>query len=218
MLKQTDAGKGPLLEVIAEVLSRLGPLQRKVLIACIAALAGLGVFVSFASSQDRAAVSSAIRDPLSILRSRSPGQRPKGALYQTKPRKAAITRARPPVIASRPKERVLAVVRRRPVPAPLIELPAFALPPDAGLTGFPVGVFDLPDLGNALSPPGFDVPPFAFGDRPRQTGSGTPTPPITPGGAVPEVATWLMMVMGIGMIGHTFRSRTSVINTPATGS
>jgi hypothetical protein len=164
------------------------------------------------------AIVAALRDPMSVFAARSPGARLPGALYQTKPKLAAAPRKRRRPTRLVPHERVLSNVRSRSAPpaATFGDTPPLALLDEPGLlTGMPLG---LP----ASVSPAFDVPPFGFGDTPGFTGgSGNPPSNETPGGGgglgpgtgpgqepaspVPESGTWLMMIVGMGMIGQAFR-------------
>ena len=205
---------------------RFADRYRKSVLTGVVALLGLAVFLGFfAQDKDRAAVAAALRNPMSVFDARSPGARVGGVLLQTKRRLAATRRAGPaPAVALPPRERVLAMTRSRPLPisggAPLTQAA-----PDLALLGQPSAltpVGAVPVLGGA---PGFDVPPFTFGESPgfaagpfnpngpgNPPGPGTPGQPGTsnpesPGSAVPEPATWLMLVLGLGFVGHTLRRR-----------
>lgn len=156
--------------------------------------------------------SNPVPNPLSVLASRSPGARPDGALYQSKPRfSAERARARPRIFL--PHDRVLSAVRTRRL--------ASAAPPEElafGLRGIPVEFMPTPSLTRPGFGSAFDVPAFAFGEAPLLSGMpGTPdapgtTPPDpepaipgTPGPAVPEPATWLLMIVGLGIVGQVLR-------------
>lgn len=162
------------------------------------------------------AVVTTLRNPMSVFAARSPGVRLDGALYQTKPKVAAASRKRDRPIALLPHERVLSNVRSRPSPPPaaFADAPPLALLGEPGLmTGVPIGG---PQGGGS---PAFDVPPFGFGDTPGFTagpgnppgnetpGGGGPGPGSGPGSAVPELGTWLMMIVGLGAVGQAVRGQ-----------
>lgn len=149
------------------------------------------------------------RDPMAVLATRSPGARAPGALAQTKPRLASTARPRPAPGAAAPSQRVLPAVRSRPVASladrPLnLSGPAFAL---AGLPGDLPGIGGLPPQG-----PGFGVPGSGCDAVPGFAGApnlpGAANPPGSPGPPIPELATWLMMIVGLGVAGHALRRRT----------
>jgi hypothetical protein len=200
-------------EWLTKALARLRPWQRKALGLGVVASLGLAVFFGFFSTpQDRVAVAAALRDPLSVLGDRSPGARLGGALFQTKQRRAAGQRTRPIAPGVVPHERVLAMTRSRPVPS---AGPLGDAVPDLALLGRPEPMFVGPGVPVTGGAPQFDVPGFSFGDgpgfaivpdgpQPSQPGS---PPPNGPGSAVPEIATWLMMILGIGAVGRALRRR-----------
>lgn len=148
---------------------------------------GLIVLALFAAN--KAALASVWRDPLSVLAQRSPGARDAGALYNTKIRpevfKAALTG---------PHERVLPGLRERAEP-PLS---------DPMLTDEPLSVLldQEPDFG--MTPFAFDGPniPVTFGEDPPLVGGGGPSI-----GGVPEPSTWLMNILGLGLVGVLIRRR-----------
>jgi hypothetical protein len=204
------------LGVLKQWLSRLGTRQGKLALGGLLA-AILAVLLAVLTRGDNAqAIASTLRNPLSIFASRSPGVRLSGALYQTKPRVAPAVRARP--VSPIPRERVLSVGRTRPAPA----LSFGPGEPDLALLGRPDPILSVPAIGTPdFAPVGFEVPGFGFGDTPGFTGNpapptdGNPSPPgggggpgsNTPGSAVPEPATWLLMILGVGMIGRALRSQ-----------
>jgi hypothetical protein len=163
----------------------------------------------------RSAVAAAgrlLRDPLGVFDSRSPGERQAGALTQTKARLASATGPHGP------HERVLSQIRERPVtgtdPALLGPLGLPVLPTDG--PGYAVGQGGGSPAGG-LSP--IALPSFASAGAGGEPGPQLPGPnvPYSPppnaqqqsvspaASAVPEPATWAMMVVGFLAIGMTLR-------------
>lgn len=159
------------------------------------------------AAQGGALLQEMLRDPLAILSDRSPGERGLGALVQSKPHQAG---------AGGPSERVLSPVLDRPanpIPVNLDNLPARALevvdPGTSGIPGAP---------GNSIAAPPLPIPGLpgsSGGAIPPNAGNGggisppgpPPAPPpqvITP---VPEPATWVMMIVGVALIGQQLRRR-----------
>lgn len=177
--------------------------RRIVFLACLGLSAAVSSGLAVGSSTGQAglaAASAALRDPLAVLAGRSPGAR-SGDLFQTKAGLVADPASR------KPSERVLPTSRSRTVP-----------PDPAGEFLTPGHGADQAPLGSGVAPavpgevlPGIVPIPVAGGGS---SGGGfvpvTPivpvTPPIIPS-AVPEPSTWLMMVLGIGMIGAALRRR-----------
>jgi hypothetical protein len=200
--------------VLKWFLSWFGSLQRKYVLGAVVALVLVTVLfgVMFRSGDSRA-IARTLRNPLSIFAGRSPGPRADGVLYQTKPKLAATHRQRPRPLGLVPHERVLSTGRARPlVPfAPAAEAPPLAL------LGTPTPLAFAPGLGGPeYLPSAFDVPGFGFGDVPGFAGVGGPPeseapPPGGPGPAVPEPATWLMLIVGFGWIGHSLRRNRAAV-------
>jgi hypothetical protein len=166
------------------------------------------------------------RDVMALLGERSPGERPEGALLQTKLAMAPAQRARP-------KQYALPKTRER--------LPAIGPEFAQGPLGFPANSSILPlnrigrspgpgyvPPGSPILPPGAPifspavVPPPGGGLPPGDGGTpeiipppGGPVPPGTggpPGGGtpaapVPEPAIWANMIVGFGAIGLLIRRR-----------
>lgn len=210
------------MHALKQLLFRLGPTQRKFAVGGAAVVALLAIVGGMMlRSENAQAVVGGLRSPMSIFASRSPGARLGGVLLQTKPDYAAKPRqrARPigPVPHEQPHERVLSTGRTRPT-APV------GLFPDANLLallqGGPRTLAEGPGFGlPGQVGPGFDVPAFGFGDSPGFAGApgnppGTGGPvPEGPGSAVPEPATWLMMIVGLGVIGAMVRRHGSSLRT-----
>jgi len=182
--------------------------------AILLALLSTGAFVVSVGEDNRAAFADVLRDPLSILAQRSPGQRG-SALLQTK---RARTRVATSSVPFAPNERVLPVVRMRPLAllgpdtlslspiVPKIEEPFFLVPevPIGGITGSGPPRFDfvngpLPSIG------GGDLPPVNRIEPPMPSEAGPePAPAPAP---VPEPETWLTMILGFLTVGGALRRR-----------
>ncbi len=144
----------------------------------------------------------ALKDPLSLFTERSPGGRGPGALLSTKP---GLT----------PHERVLSMVREHEPPNfvfPGVDGPITALVPQS-LASISDG-----DPGNdgVSGDPGGDpdfFAPFFPGSQPSYPAvfpgpALAPTPPSDPIiSAVPEPATWAMMILGFFAVGAAVRRR-----------
>ena len=155
----------------------------------------------------------------SLLSDRSPGEREQGALSSKARVKVASVAL--PDRKPRPKVPVAAVL-----PA-AVSPPVAALAPVAIPGALPVPVATLP-LTAAAVPAGssFFLPPIPFipgGGGGTTTlvvtppgGSGPPPGgenPPPPGPAVPEPATWLMLISGFGMLGFALRRRRRLANS-----
>lgn len=207
--------------MLKRFLSWFGSLQRKYVLGAVVALVVVVVlFGVMFRGGDARAIARTLRNPLSIFAARSPGPRADGVLYQTKPKLAATHRQRPRPLGLVPHERVLSMGRTRPV-APFA--PAAGAPPLA-LLGTPTPLPFVPGLGGPeYVASAFEVPGFGFGDVPGFAGGGGPPdneapPPGGPGPAVPEPATWLMMIVGFGWVGHSLRrNRAALPASPRRG-
>ena len=143
-----------------------------------------------------------------MMMERSPGERSKGALASLKHKRLASVheRALPKVRAApRPVSPLAALVTAPtvplPAPGPLYNtvaggpptVPLEIAPPGGGVPGGPPSVpqIPLPGGGGGIGPP--IVTPE------------NPTPPTTQPPAVPEPATWAMMILGFGFTGLAVR-------------
>ena len=156
------------------------------------------------------ALMAALEDPLALFEARSPGGRGAGTLLSTKPGLAAAG----------PEERVLADVRQRdPGIAPGTD-PVFGIGPDAIAPGGSPPLDDPgaggPSSGGSPSDPpsgdSFGAPGSSpFFSNPGQALIQPPSagaPPGDPGiPAVPEPATWAMLIIGFFAIGSVLRRR-----------
>lgn len=147
---------------------------------------GLASVLLLIATQNAEVLAAVWNDPQSLLAKRSPGERDKGALYNTKPERVAdLARPGDDIL---PKERVLAMTRERPtLPAPAEAVPdglpielADLSPEDfapAAFTG-PASGFAAPGGGGPGGGPGAFAP--AGPVVPAQDDT---TPPVTvPGG------------------------------------
>lgn len=156
-------------------------------------------------------IAAALADPLSMFAKRSPGERTKAELRQTK------LAARP----ASPFERVLSGTRERPggfnggtQPAPSFTAPFE--PENAPVMGLPIAIPEqAPGLAvigpGPIGGTGIVTYPIGGGGI-GGGGGGTPTvppgtnnPPTPPIAAVPEPATWLTMLIGFLAIGGLMR-------------
>lgn len=151
----------------------------------------------------------ALRDPLSLFSERSPGGRGPGALLSTKPGRT-------------PHERVLSMVREHELPKitfPGMGDPLIAVAPEslAAASSTPSGnggesedpLIDPPSFGPLLplSQPGY---PTVFPGPAL-----VPAPPGDPViAAVPEPATWAMLILGFFAVGAAVRRRLRGQTTP----
>lgn len=141
-----------------------------------------------------------------LMHQRSPGKRLVGHLVKTKHKKlAAHERALPKV--RKPLPEFAAIPPLGTLPPALVDLVAPPVPMQmASLEAIPVGPFETGLPG----PPGlFIPPPGGFVVPPTETPGGPPPvvpPPGPPPPAVPEPATWAMMLIGFAMIGWTLRN------------
>jgi len=158
-------------------------------------------------------VLSAPKSLMALLDARSPGEREKGALTSTKPRKLAVA-------AAKPSQRALGKIVR-PSPAPPAEFVEALIPPGAvaaapAIAPPPTLAEVIPTVGGipgSGSPPGVALVGSPGGGGPGAPGApgvpGTPETPLNPDvpSAVPEPATWMMMLLGFGVIGSSMRRR-----------
>jgi len=189
----------------------------------IAAFAGLAAAVSIGVLSDPQVASAVgqgvhqgvngMKTVASMLAGRSPGERPKGALAKLKQlkhkRAAALPLGRhvlPPAAAllGAPP----AIIVPQPIaPAPIYDVvaggPPIMLPPVPILTGGGGGGGGGPPVLPGIPPPGGGggvfVPP------PIITTAVPPPPPVT--SAVPEPASWAMMLVGFALVAGALRRK-----------
>ncbi len=194
LIKKARNGLTTLLLAISRVLKTW-----KAASLALAALLGISA-VSF--GEFPTAALAALADPMSIFAARSPGERPDGALTQTKlpaNRTAGNSAGNTPLT---PSERVLPVIRTRPAIGPVAGfIPPVGLSPGGSVPGAGGGQTGLGNGGGGFGeflPGGGGVPPGGGG------GGGGGIIPVSP---IPEPATWLTMIAGFFALGGMIRSR-----------
>lgn len=186
-------------------------------IACLCTIASAPLALTAMSQRgiDVPGVSAAHR-LMAMLDARSPGEREKGDLSKTKiakneassgPRQRALGKVFPPKPS--PVEQLAKVLVPSPAPPTLQSVPpiapltvadiiAPASPPAiAGLASNGPGIIGGSSLGGGG--------PSGAGGSPPGISNVTPPPPVT--SPVPEPGTWLMMLIGFGMIGSAVSRR-----------
>lgn len=183
----------------------------------VALLASSSAIVGSGST---AALAEAVADPLSLIAGRSPGSRPEGALFATKPDRKVVREAvdavmptarlaQPPMEGSSLPETTFAALDPGVVPLPVgAETFAAGPAPEVAVAGMPGGpIFDGPTAG-LIIPIGGGTDSPSGGPTPDCCTSDTPTDPDTPlVPAVPEPSTWAMLILGFFMVGATLRAR-----------
>lgn len=182
--------------------------------ACLAAIASAPLALTTLSDNGIVlpGVNSAER-LMAMLDARSPGEREKGALFQTKIRAAGV---------DKPRERALGKTFP-PKPSPAEQLAKVIVPAPPVVPVDVVPPIIPPAVADVLSPGGLvSGVPLTFGAAivgggggigggggggggGTPPGSETPPPPVT--SAVPEPSSWLMMLFGFGAIGSAMRRR-----------
>lgn len=189
-----------------------------VLLASGSAMLGNGSRVAFAKA--------ALDDPLTLLADRSPGGRPEGAMFASKPSKAVrdavdavlpVARERtPPMAAELPvPDTGIPGVGPDPLLVPVQAGPPEAqpAPPELAALVPPVGSF-IGGPGN----PGTLIPIGGGPGTPPGTPPETPTVPETPVvPAIPEPSTWALMILGFFMVGATLRAKTGAAAVHSAG-
>ena len=214
----------------------LGTSKRKVVAGMIAVLFSFGlvtVSLPVVSQAQGIGQLNQIGNALSMLLSRSPGERSTGILIKTKSAKNAQSLA-----DKGPRKRLLA--RSLPEGKGASTEPA----PESGIAGLiappePVFILAGPDFAPGLLPAlgglpfiggggGFVSSPGGSGGSSGGGSSGgggtpgNPNPPITdPTSPVPEPQTWALMLLGMGLCGAALRRRKNTISRetdPSCGS
>ena len=191
-------------------------------VSVLAIGAAVGAAVAVPVRKAPAAPASAAQpNALSVLNARSPGQRANGAqASKGQPRMAMLSDADGPpaglLTQTSAAAPVAAAVAAAPVPAASAVLPvAAAAVPAAGLIGIPATAL-APALPAAAVVAGAGVPIAAIAGGvgavalvPAVLGGGNNSTSIAPAAAaaVPEPGTWLMMMLGFGVLGASLRMR-----------
>ena len=163
-----------------------------------------------ANDMVQAAVSKA-QSLVDMLNKRSPGQRTEAQLTKTKHKQRALAKMRP-------------LIRKPAIPPPAftptpmeVELASIVMPPPEFVPP-PIGQIDIappPTLSSIVSPPpGVIVPPGQ--DTPQTNPTPEPREPVIVTPPVPEPATWLMMLLGFGLIGWRVRRGKASAQQPLT--
>ncbi len=162
--------------------------------------------LGIASSQNASvanAVAGAIRDPMSLIAARSPGERGDGALYNIKPLKITVP--------TEPLVYPTVTPSRSVVMNDIDYIPAIYGPLNL-LYGTPIDVVggpffaDIPSIGGGgipMAPPIFGGGGGGIIGGGGFIGGGDTPPPA----AVPEPSTWAMTMLGIGLIGFVMRKK-----------
>ena len=176
----------------------MSKLARFAVIASVGAMAATSLSAS-ASAGSRKGLS----DPLSMIRSASPGTRTAGALpNKVRPKKVVVRRApvhQAKVAARRPKP--VSAVLPTAVEAPM-SIGASSVPLATAATPLPLAAPIVVAATSSSAVPFLALPAVLSVLTIGGGGGGTS---IT--SAAPEPATWLMMILGFGFLGTTMRSR-----------
>lgn len=193
------------MSALGQFWRRVTPAQLKRIVLAVLALALVPVAVVLLGQGGGSAggTGGGWQSPASIFAARSPGRRNDNAVFWVKKRLGAAPR----VLVPQPRrERVLPARRARPSPTTIT--PGYgplALLGEPSPIGFPPpATMGLAPAVPAFSAPGFDGL-FALPPSPGIPGSDGADPLPTPGPAVPELATWLQMVLAIGALGVMLR-------------
>ena len=157
-----------------------------------------------------------IKTVAAMLADRSPGQRPEGALASLKHKKQPVLHQRALPKVRRPVSPLAGIVGTPPVPP--IEMPP-QTPLYSMVSGGP-DVIPPTSIVPGGAPPGSNTPPPGGGGGIVVPPGTTDTPnvpenPVTP--AVPEPATWAMMLLGFAMVGWAIRRDKHGAATAAAG-
>jgi len=161
-----------------------------------------------------------VQSVAAMLAERSPGARPDGALVNLKHKKAVLhVRALPKIrgpIAPQPTPFEALAGPPPPIalppPAPLFATVAGTptpIPPVGGGAGGPPVLSDIPLPGGGGGGGGFTPPPITTAEVPP------PTTPTTP--AVPEPASWSIMLLGFALVGFALKRQRLAGLKPAQG-
>ncbi|UUR06950.1 PEPxxWA-CTERM sorting domain-containing protein [Sphingomonas glaciei] len=186
---------------------------------CLAAIASAPLAVTSLGSQGIAVPGlQSAQQLMAMLDARSPGEREKGELAQTKikkrlasvPRERALGKTFPPKPS--PVEQLANVVVPVPPPVPTVPPIAPLIPPTASDIINPATfIASAPPFGGGPSIIGGGGGGIGGGGSPPPSSGTPPTSEVPPGGTVvspvPEPGTWLTMLLGFGMIGSAMGRR-----------
>jgi PEP-CTERM motif len=171
----------------------LAPVLVGLFFVAVAEHSGLAI-----NKMSAAGIIAALKDPLTLFAERSPGGRGSGALLPTKSKPG-------------PHERVLSAVREREPPLGIpsgVDNPVFTVTPGGLATSNALpGDDPLPGdqvAGSPSSAPRFPLAKFGDPERLAPAPTTLPNPGIS---AVPEPASWVMMILGFFAIGVAVRRR-----------
>lgn len=165
----------------------------------------------------------AVKTVAAMLAERSPGERPEGALANLKPkhRSAAVHERALPKIRGPESPLYQALTAVPPAVAPPAEVPLHTalaggppetIPPVGGVfAGGPPVLSTIPPAGGGGG--GAFVPPIVTTATPEVPV--TPVVQVTPLEAVPEPASWVMMLLGFTLMGWTLRRSDAAGSKPA---
>ncbi|HVM36881.1 MAG TPA: PEPxxWA-CTERM sorting domain-containing protein [Sphingomicrobium sp.] len=180
--------------------------RKFVALSSLGAVAAVGLGLSIPGAPG--VIQGAGADLMTLMRARSPGDRDPGAqTSKREPVMASLAQATP-AAAPAPVSRVLstaapAAVAPAAVPPVAIAAPAAVAPVAPALAASPViaaapvAAAGLPAGAGALAL----LPLVPLLDNGGGRGGDTPAPPI------PEPATWMMMILGFGVVGTVIRRR-----------
>ena len=178
-------------------------IQRRQLGLVAAAILILGIvggasFITFGGTDIASAAIARVKSVLELINQRSPGRRLHAHLIKTKHKHR---------MAFRPHERALPKIRTELPFPPFETAPALVDLVGAPPQSVPLAFNDVPlgPLGETFPPGNFPPSPPTLIVPPGQTPPSSPpivTPPVT---AVPEPASWMMMLLGFGLTGWQLR-------------
>jgi hypothetical protein len=172
---------------------------------CVAAAAPISLsFADLGAGDMVQAAANRAQSLVDMLNARSPGQRTEAQLTKTQRKQMALAKMHPPVRnhpVAPPSAHELANILLGPPPAAPVQVAA--MPPIAPPT---LGAIMGPPPGNSLIvTPGGGGGGTPGGSTPASNPTPQPREPVIVPPAVPEPATWLMMLLGFGLIGWRLR-------------
>ena len=146
-----------------------------------------------------------VKTVAAMLAERSPGQRPEGALANSKPRRQAALheRALPKVRGAGP-----AAYEALASPPPVMVAPPVTTPLYQAVAAPPIPVALVPTGSTGGGPPilsNIPLPGGGGGFTPPLVTTATPEVPATPVAPVPEPTTWAMMLLGLAIMARALK-------------